>query len=328
MLAASCPPNTWQQRFKPRQETFLRGCSALPMPEQLLCREGARLFVDRTLSSDGAVSCASCHPIAGSGTALTNIPVLSDGLTRPQSRGLALKSPRTPSLLDVGRSSGPFFWNGRARHLEDQAYWPLYSRWEMDSSPERLQAHGGSRFVARALAAFVGSLQSGPAPFDEWLRGNCSAMNQQEQEGAFLVLEEKPCTVCHQGSELRGSTVVRLRYFGVPKDLLQDDEAGYASDAELSILWPSKQARVLHSVPQSLRNLSLRNQVFGRFGQGADLRAFLQDHGRQPQDPMLRYQLNQRQLQSILAFLEQALLSRSALAMNPFAQKTFTSILE
>jgi len=194
----------------------------------------------------------------------------------------------------------------------------------MDSSAERLQRHGGSRFVALALAAFVRSLQSGPAPFDDWLREDCSALNQQEQEGAFLVLEQKSCIVCHQGSELRGSAVVRMRYFTVPKDLLQADEAGYAPDAELSIFWLGKQARVLHSVPQSLRNLRLRNQVFGRFGQSADLRSFLQDHGRQPQDPMLRYQLAQRELQSILAFLEKALSSPSIETMNPFAQESFT----
>ena len=76
---------------------------------------GKQLFFDTRLSSDGRVSCATCHdPKRGFGGA----DPFSDGVN-------AVKVGRhTPILINVALQKTQF-WDGRAKTLEKQVLWPL-----------------------------------------------------------------------------------------------------------------------------------------------------------------------------------------------------------
>jgi cytochrome c peroxidase len=76
---------------------------------------GHRLFFDARLSSNGAVSCATCHdPLKG----------FTDQL--PLAEGVGTATRNTPSVVGTGRNEW-FFWDGRADSLWSQALGPLES---------------------------------------------------------------------------------------------------------------------------------------------------------------------------------------------------------
>lgn|GEM_PF-2775157 len=261
--------------------------------EDGLVARGRALFFDRGLSHDGRMACASCHdPARG----------FTDGRASPRARGVALALPRTPSLLDAGRTAGPFFWNGRAGSLQAQAFWPLYAPAELGATDETLAPHGGAQIVARSLAAFIGTLSTPPAPYDRFVAGDCAQLPPLEREGARLVLQEKGCISCHSGPELRGGSTVMLRYSDVPAVQFRDAESSYSADAGLAAV-PDGGHVTLASVPQTLRNLAFRGPPWGRFGSEATLADFLDRHGMQPLDASKRTRFSGAEKQRVLAFL-------------------------
>jgi cytochrome c peroxidase len=91
---------------------------------------GRKLFFDQTFSSNGKVSCATCHDPNKSFT---------DGLVT--ATGIAATSMNTPTLVNSYFGQW-FFWNGRSDSLEAQALGPL----------ENAKEHGFTRTgVARVL---------------------------------------------------------------------------------------------------------------------------------------------------------------------------------
>ncbi|NJK45237.1 MAG: hypothetical protein HC933_14020 [Pleurocapsa sp. SU_196_0] len=86
---------------------------------------GHKLFFDTRLSSNGEVSCATCHdPTKG----------FTDQL--PLAEGVATAPRNTPSIVGTGRNTW-FFWDGRADSLWAQALGPLEAHAEHDTN--RLQ---------------------------------------------------------------------------------------------------------------------------------------------------------------------------------------------
>ncbi len=57
---------------------------------------------------------------------------------------------------------------------------------------------------ALAIAAYERTLLPNQAPFQQWLNGNESAMNEQETEGALLFFDDAKCFSCHSGPALNG----------------------------------------------------------------------------------------------------------------------------
>lgn len=85
-------------------------------------RFGRQLFFDKRLSSNGMLSCATCHdPAKG----------FADG--KPISEGLQQGRRHTPSLWNVAYNRW-FFWDGRADSLWAQALHPIESPVELGSS--------------------------------------------------------------------------------------------------------------------------------------------------------------------------------------------------
>ncbi|MGO4264018.1 cytochrome-c peroxidase, partial [Lysobacter sp. TAB13] len=82
---------------------------------------GRRLFGDPTLSSNGTVSCATCHdPALG----FTDGVAIWKGVARvPLVR-------HTPHLWNLAWGAA-FFWDGRARTIEEQVHGPIENPLEM-----------------------------------------------------------------------------------------------------------------------------------------------------------------------------------------------------
>lgn len=198
---------------------------ALPPPSRReLVALGRRLFFEPRLSRGGARSCASCHN-----------PSLSwgDGLARGVGADGQPLARRTPSLLDVGWGL-TFTWDGRFDTLEAQALSPITSPAEMDL-PEPLIAprlaevpawrdafarvfpDGGvsTAAVTTALGAFVRTIASGRAPFDRWVAGERSALNDAAKRGFVLFNTRAGCAKCHAGWRFTDES---FHDIGVPDD--------------------------------------------------------------------------------------------------------------
>ena len=137
---------------------------------------GKILFSDPILSKDKTISCASCHK-----------PEFAFADTSAVSVGVGgLKGTRnTPSAMNV-RLQRTFFWDGRAKNLEEQALAPIENPVEMNlpvdeavnrlGQNERYRSYFKKVFneepsresLAQAIAAFERTLETSDSPFDEW----------------------------------------------------------------------------------------------------------------------------------------------------------------
>jgi len=169
---------------------------------------GRMLFFDPILSGSGSCSCASCHN-----------PGLSWADGQPRAVGL-IQEPltlRCPTLLGVAWIPKPG-WTGRFRDLESLAMTPITSP-QMMNLPEnllieRLSANSGyvaafkdafhetqidRRQVEQALATFERSILPARAPFDRWLDGGRTAINESAARGFDLFNGKANCAACHNG---------------------------------------------------------------------------------------------------------------------------------
>lgn len=178
-------------------------------PIESRIRLGHTLFFDTRLSRTGGQSCASCHNPAfawGDGQ-----PVgLGDNLNR--------LGRRSPSILNLAWGE-PLMWDGRAETLEEQALGPLVSDAEMNMPLENLvetlegiegyrsmfaDAFDGDETitpdrVALAIAAYERTVVSGMAPFDAWVEGDETAIDEAALRGFALFAGRANCATCHEG---------------------------------------------------------------------------------------------------------------------------------
>lgn len=193
---------------------------------------GQMLFFDPRLSGSGAISCASCHN-----------PALAwgDGLPRGIGHMGTTLGRRSPTILDVAFGE-PYFWDGRAATLEEQAKGPLGSKSEMNMQAEAAigriaampayqnafaQAYPGQAIsldtIAAAIATFERTVVSGEAPFDRWVKGDESAVSDSAKRGFVLFNGKANCAVCHAGWRM---TDDGFHDIGLP-----DDDRGRAAVA-------------------------------------------------------------------------------------------------
>jgi cytochrome c peroxidase len=169
---------------------------------------GQLLFFDPRLSGSGVISCASCHnPALGWSDALPlGLGHMGGRLRR-----------RTPTILNVAYGE-PYFWDGRAATLEEQAKGPLTSAAEMNMPAElavsRIESIPGyvTAFsyafpsksisvdtIAAAIASYERTIISASAPFDKWVAGDESAIPAAAKRGFALFNGKANCAVCHSG---------------------------------------------------------------------------------------------------------------------------------
>lgn len=176
---------------------------------------GRVLFYDQRLSANDGVSCASCHQQA---VGFSDTARLSRGHNGGRTRRHSM------ALANVRFTGGSgFFWDQRAKTLEEQVLMPIQDGIEMGMSLPDLQrklqlipyypalfdaAFGSPEITiertARALAQFLRTLITTDSPFDRaFLSGNAgpdlSRLTPLQRDG-FVLFQRSSCTSCHFGS--------------------------------------------------------------------------------------------------------------------------------
>ena len=201
------------------------------------------------------------------------------GSSRRQAPGssIPIVKRNSPTVLNIAFSgsdqsgrydpaTAPMFWDMRVKSLEKQALEPLKAHEEMRGTtyPEdeavasvvaKLQANAeyrslfagafgsaqpvNSENLGRAIAAFERTLLANNSPFDRYMRGDRSAMTEEQVSG-MRRFESVGCVKCHNGPMFSD---YKLHVMGVP-----DNPALPASDDGAEKTYASRTA--------SLRNLA------------------------------------------------------------------------
>lgn len=184
-------------------------------------RFGQALFFDTRLSSNGGISCATCHQPERHFT---------DGLRKAQAIGMSRRN--TPSI--VGAAYSPWlYWDGRRDSLWSQALSPLEDPNEHGGDREQVVALIATDTVYRAsyealfgampdtsagdavnrvfanigkvLAAYERRLVPGPSRFDAYAESLLAGedvvqpLSSDEIRGLRLFIGAANCTQCHNG---------------------------------------------------------------------------------------------------------------------------------
>jgi cytochrome c peroxidase len=226
---------------------------------------GEKLFHDTRLSINNAQSCASCHPVKKGRAGVDNLA------TSPGAEG-KLGVRNSPTVLNAGWQFSQF-WDGRAKDLADQAGQPILNPVEMampdeqavvdklrqsqDYPAEFAQAFTGAEQpltyanLQEAIAAFERTLRT-ESRFDDFIQGDKTALNAQEQRGLAAFLKHN-CVRCHDGPLLGGGMFERLGGAG---------HGDFPSDDPGRLAVTQKEAdKQVFKVPQ-LRNVALTGPWF------------------------------------------------------------------
>src|SRR3989475_12084338 len=171
---------------------------------------GQRLFFDRRLSVDGTVSCSTCHD-----------PAFAFTDRKPTSVGIKgrVGQRNAPTILNALYNKTQF-WDGRVNTLEEQAALPIVNSVEMgqpslDAAVARIAAipeyqdafrkvFGGppnARDLLRAIASYERAQRSFDSPFDRFIAGDSTAIDDAAKRGWELFNTRARCNKCHALSE-------------------------------------------------------------------------------------------------------------------------------
>ena len=210
---------------------------------------GKLLFFDPILSSDKTISCASCHK---PGAAFADTAALSVGVHGR--KGVR----NTPSAMNLSLQSD-FFWDGRAKSLEEQALGPIANPVEMDLPIEVALGRLGNNAKYRqyfmevfnavpsranlgaAIAAYERSLETNNSPFDNWrLSGNEKIVPDAVKRGFVVFNNKGKCVRCHFGADFTTHEFRNIGLFDGKK--LKDSGRGHCPDMKWS--WGSSRCLV------------------------------------------------------------------------------------
>ncbi|MCP3668548.1 MAG: cytochrome B6 [Gammaproteobacteria bacterium] len=173
---------------------------------------GDRLFHDPRLSSNDSISCANCHNLTSGGADHRFGSIGIDGKTG---------NIKAPTVFNSGNSFVQF-WDGRAVTLEDQVDGPVQNPLEMGSTwPQVVEKLTSDPEISAlfkdiyrdgitavnikdAIATFERSLVTVNSRFDRWLRGDSTALREQELKG-YQLFKNYGCSSCHQGRNVGGN---------------------------------------------------------------------------------------------------------------------------
>jgi len=289
------------------KQTYRRP-TAIPFPDAApyspqMATLGKMLFFDPRLSGARNLSCASCHnPSFGYEVP---IPGAIGAANTPQNR-------KAPTILNAAFTP-VFFWDGRAKSLEDQAQGPLTNPIEMNGKfPEivgRLKDVPEYRdwFAAlfpnsgvtkenllRAIATYERTIVTSAAPFDRWVEGDENALSASAKRGFALFTGKAGCSGCHFGWNFTDN---QFHDIGFP-----DEDIGRGA------LEPKNPLAQHAFKTPGLRNLIYR-APFGHAGQEPDLEsiiAFYESGGvdRPSRSPLIKpFSLDDKEMGDLLSFL-------------------------
>ena len=184
---------------------------------------GRQLFFDPRLSGNDHWACATCHhPGLGYG----------DGLPRSLGFGDEQELGRhSPTIINIAYNTAQF-WDGRAATMEEQAMGPIVAAREMNSDPQVMikkisgipayneqfkQVFGEEptlKTIGMAIAAFERTIVTGESAFDQYVKGEKQALNDQQKRGLVLFVSKAACTQCHNGPNFTDSSFKNL---GLPQ---------------------------------------------------------------------------------------------------------------
>lgn len=172
---------------------------------------GKMLFFDPKLSKSNQISCSSCHDPEMGWSDARRVALGNDHLQGARN---------TMSLFNITERTS-FFWDGRAKTLEEQAAGPLGAHHEMAMDvkilPSKIQAVKGYRQLFRsaygtekvsyekmikALVDFQKTVRSQPSRFDRFLEGRYDALSDEEIYGMHIFRTKARCMNCHSGQYL------------------------------------------------------------------------------------------------------------------------------
>ena len=167
---------------------------------------GKELFNDKILSNNNTRSCATCH-IAEK--------AFTDGLEKSMSLQNAALARNTPSLNYSAFQHGQF-WDMRKDDLEGQSSDVITNKEEMHGNLNAiiLKINQNKKYntafkkiyksekaevwhLQNVLASYIRSLAKFNSDFDEYMRGNQSAMTSQQKKGFNLFMGKAQCASCH-----------------------------------------------------------------------------------------------------------------------------------
>lgn len=186
---------------------------------------GHALFFDPRLSGTGQMACASCHD-----------PDLawSDGRTTSFGHSRKILARNAPTTRFAAFQE-PFFWDGRAQTLEEQAVAVLLNPDEMHASPDHVrstvasitpyqkmfgEAFGNEEVtierVGEAIACFERTAVHGRTRFDAFMKGKSDVMSDAAIRGMDLFRRDARCMNCHHGPLFSDGQFhdVGLSYYG------------------------------------------------------------------------------------------------------------------
>ncbi|MBW7874720.1 MAG: cytochrome-c peroxidase [Candidatus Cloacimonetes bacterium] len=184
---------------------------------------GKKLYFDTRLSKSNLISCNTCHNLSLGGVDGVGAAIGHKWMANPHH----LNSPTVYNSVFNFKQ----FWDGRAADLEEQAMGPIVAEPEMaatemmvahriKASPEYVEefakVFGDEEIslttIGKAIGAFERTLVT-RAPFDEYLEGNQSALNEQETRGLKLFMD-KGCITCHSGVGVGGTMFQKFPLMG------------------------------------------------------------------------------------------------------------------
>lgn len=298
---------------------------------------GRLLFWDPILSGNKDIACVSCHHPSlafadgiqlSKGVGGTGLGMNRTGGQQVKRNSQTVLNTAFNGLTDGGEQipeAAPMFWDSREFGLEGQAQGPILSAEEMrgtaiseediidtvlsrlNSIPEYknrfLQSFGSNQIteieVLQAIATYERSLTANNSPFDQYMRGNTTALSGQEIRG-MNVFENIGCVNCHSGPMLSD---FEFHVIGVPDHPLQEDNG---ANNQHQFRTPS------------LRNIELTGPYMhnGTFANLRDVVEFYQDLGRGDADihddlnndelaeEVRDIRLNNNAIDDIIAFME------------------------
>lgn len=209
-LAFGVVPSATAFEALPKQPPIPKDNPMTPAKVEL----GKQLFFDPRLSSNGTLSCNSCHDVTGSGTDNRAVSVGVGAKTGGRS---------APTVWNAAFLTAQF-WDGRAATLEDQAKGPILNPIEMAMPDEQAvidrlssipgykeqfaNVFGGANAltydnVAKAIAAYERTLITPNSAFDRYIKGDKKALSAAALRGMKEV-QAIGCTACHNGVNFAG----------------------------------------------------------------------------------------------------------------------------
>ncbi len=205
---------------------------------------GKKLFSDPKLSSNGSISCATCH-----------IPskAYTDGRVVSENNKGGILHRNTPTLLNTIFQQN-YFWDGRSSTLIDQISSVFLNEDEFNTSVHKFssnllqdktyeklfkEAYGSvssrNTDVIKAISSYVATLNGFNSKFDRNMRDDERSFTKEERQGMNLFMGKALCATCHFVPLTNGTvppffTETEREVIGVPETSANkelDSDVGY-----------------------------------------------------------------------------------------------------